>query len=124
MQNQAPQADFNYVERTFDTDLVRSILSDPELKKRGGDYVDIEAYDPANQPDLIYLTPKHNDTVLGVIVLHVLSHPICLQGHVNYLPKFWGMGLANYTKHAIQWVWDNTECSKIVAVAPDNYPEV
>jgi hypothetical protein len=112
------------IERTFDTQLVREILSDEELRKRGGKYIPVEAYDPENQQELIYLLVKDEDKVLGVILYHVFNHPICFQAHVNYLPKYWGSGLIKYTLESVDWIYSNTDCQKIVALIPEAYPEV
>lgn len=111
------------IERTYDTELVRSILSDKELLKRAG-ALPVEAYDPENQHDIIYLLPKADGYPVGVIVLHYFSSPVCFQIHVNYRPELWGSGLTKYSKMALDWVWDNTEAIKVVAFAPDQYPEV
>ena len=111
------------IERTFDTELVRSIIGDKELFRRTGDE-SINWYDPENQDDNYYLSVIRDNDVIGIILFHVTISPFCYQGHVNYLPKYWGSGLAEYTKEAIQWMFDNTNCIKVVAYAPDYYPEV
>ena len=112
------------IERTFDAKLVQSIISDEELHKRAGLRVEVSMYDPENQKDIYYLIPRRNSWVLGVIVFDLFNHPICYQGHVNYIPEKWGSGLAKYTKAAIQWMFDNTDCLKVIALATDTYPEV
>jgi len=111
------------IKRTFDTKLVRSIIGETELFKRSGDAA-IEMYDPENQPELIYLTPMRAGEVIGITVFHVFNNMFCYQGHMNYLPQYWGTWLIGHTKDAINWMFDNTECTKIVAFAPDYYPEV
>jgi RimJ/RimL family protein N-acetyltransferase len=112
-----------YIDRTYDTELVRSILSDSELLKRAGG-LPVETYDPANQQDIIYLIPKIDDNPIGVTVLHYFSSPICFQIHVNYKPEFWGHKLNRFSDMALQWVWENTDIEKVIAFAPDCYPEV
>lgn len=112
------------IERTFDTALVRSILGDDELHKRGGKYIPIDSYDPENQKHLIYLSIKRDEEVIGIILYHVFNHPICYQAHVNYLPKHWGTGLVEYTIESTKWMHENTDCKKIVALIPECYPEV
>lgn len=112
------------IERTFDTELVRSILGDEILRERGGKYVPLNAYDPELQKEMIYLSVKRNDEVIGIILYHVFNHPICWQIHVNYLPEHWGSGLSVFTRASIQWMFDNTDCQKVVALIPDCYPEV
>ena len=53
----AIQLDKNLVERTRDTELVRSILSHPELFKRSN-LANLDQLDPENQTDIIYLLVK------------------------------------------------------------------
>ena len=115
------------IERTFDTALVRSIIGNTELFKRSGcteSKVNLKFYDPENQPELIYLTPIRKGVVIGVTVFHVFNNSFCYQGHINYLPEYWGTWLVGYTKEAINFMFNNTECTKIIAFAPDYYPEV
>lgn len=112
------------IKRTYDTELVRSILNNEELRERGGKYVPVEAYDPENQKELIYLAIENKDEVIGITMFHIFNHPICYQIHVNYLPEYWGTGLVQYTIDSIKWIFENTECKKVVAIIPDSYPEV
>jgi hypothetical protein len=112
------------IERTFDTELVRSIMNDEELLKRSGDNLMAEVYDPDKQRDIYYLLPKYKGKPLGVLVCHVFISTICYQGHVNYLPKYWGKNLEIFTREAIKWMFENTDCRKLVSLAPDSYPEV
>ncbi len=112
------------IKRTFDAELVRSIIGDDELHKRAGKHVPVDVYDPENQKELYYLSVENETEVVGVIIFHIFNHAICYQGHVNYLPKYWGSGLAEHTREAIQWMFDNTDCLKVIALAPDTYPEV
>ena len=115
------------IERTFDTKLVRSIIGNAELFKRSGcieSGINLQFYDPANQPELIYLTPIRKGVVIGVTVFHAFNNVFCYQAHINYLPKYWGTWLVGYTKEAIDYMFSNTICTKIVAFVPDYYPEV
>jgi len=121
--NLAEKLDINHVDRTYDTALVRSILSNNELIERSGSN-DLSIYDPENQPDIIYLLPKSGETVIGVIIIHAFNNQICCQIHVNYLPKYWGMGLTEYSNLAVSWIFSNTDFTKVIAFAPDAYPEV
>ena len=111
------------VERTYDTKLVRSILANKRLKMRILD-APIEAFDPASQENLYYLVCKRGETAIGIVVFHAFNSLACCQGHVNYLPKYWGEDLHEYTKQAIKWMFENTDFIKIVALIPDYYAVV
>lgn len=111
------------IERTFDTDLVRSIMSNAELLKRSGGS-DVSIYDPENQPDFFYLTPMRDGVVIGVALFYNLNNAFCYQAHVNYLPDYWGTWLVGYTKEALKYMFNNTQCMKVMAFVPDYYPEV
>ena len=110
--------------RTFDTALIRDILSDPVLSARVTDKGNVEMFDPANQEQLIYLlATDEKDTVLGFVLAHMFNSPICFQFHANYLPEFWGKGLQKYSTAAVQWVFNNTDAKKAVVLCPTRYPE-
>ena len=99
-------------------------MGDAELHNRAGKYVEADKYDPENQREIYYLLASSNDTPVGVLVYHVIDNPIMYQGHLNYLPKFWGTGLEKHTIEACRWMFNNTDCQKIIGFAPDHYPEV
>jgi len=121
--NLAEKLDDVTIERTYDTDMVRFILSEKELLKRSC-AVSVDIFDPENQKDVIYLLVYVNDSIVGVNVFHMFNNEVCAQGHVNYLPEFWGSGLEKYTKLSIDWIFENTEFNKISCFAPEYYPEV
>jgi len=113
------------IQRTFDTDLVRAILSDPELKKRAGDGIEVDIFDPDKQRHIYYLlVADDNIEIIGLLVFHVLNNPIMYEGHLNYLPEHWGLSLEKYTIEGCQWMFNHTDCQKIIGFAPDYYPEV
>lgn len=113
------------IERTYDTELVRHILSDPILNSRVTQDGDVSMFDPANQPDLIYLLATGDDgEAVGFYCLHVVNSPICYQIHANMLTKYWGTGLHGYSAQAFKWMFDNTNAEKIIAFCPNIYPEV
>jgi RimJ/RimL family protein N-acetyltransferase len=111
------------VERTYDTDLVRSVFSSSRIKQRISD-VQVEEFDPASQEDLYYLACYRDDVVIGIVLFHPFNSLACCQGHVNYLKQYWGTDLHEYTKAAIKWMFENTDFIKIVALIPDFYSVV
>jgi len=121
--NLAEKLDNVIIERTYNSKLVRSILSNPELLKRSlAD--NVKRFDPKKQTDIIYLLVIKNDEIIGVNVIHRLNNDTCAQIHVNYLPEFWGTGLAEYTKITLDWVFECTDFKKVMCFAPEYYPEV
>lgn len=102
--------------------MVQEVMSTPGLIERIC-YGDVTIFDPANQPEAYYLAACHGKEVLGLLVLHPFNNEICYQAHANYLPKFWGTNLPEYTKLAIQWMFDNTRAKKIITLCPTKYPE-
>jgi len=112
-----------YVERTFDTDLIRSIISTPRLKARIGDAT-VEDFDPQNQENLYYISCVLDGSVVGFVLFHPFNSLACCQGHINFLPKFWGGALHELTRMAIDWMFEHTQFIKIVALIPDYYPLV
>lgn len=111
------------VERTFNTKVVREILSDETLKDRvtlGGD---VDMFDPEHQPQLYYILITVGGKDIGFLLFHIINNMVCYQIHANYLPRYWGMGLSSYTQMAIKWMFENTDALKIVAFCPSKYPE-
>lgn len=108
--------------RTYNTSLVQEIMSNTILLDRSGAN-DASVFDPYSQEDIYYLIPCVDKEVLGLIVCHKLD-TYKYQGHVNYLPRYLGKDLYKYTAEAIEWMFSNTECEKILALCPDVYPEV
>ena len=115
------------ITRTFDTDLIRDLLlSSSFLLERVTYDGDVTVFDPQNQEALYYLLVEGpGGGVLGFILFNMFNSTICYQGHVNYLPSSKkGYNLAKYTRDAITWMFENTECQSVIALAPENYPEV
>jgi hypothetical protein len=111
------------VERTFDTALVHSIISNPKL--RAASYgTPVEAFDPNSQPEIYYLACYRGEAVIGLVIFHPFNSLACCQGHICYLPEYWGTPLFCITALAIRWIFDKTQFIKIVALIPDRYPLV
>ena len=110
------------IERTFDTALVQGILSTPTLLRRSGVKSE-KVFDPELQTNIFFLVATEGDDVMGLVVFHAQNEG-CYQGHVNYLPDHWGESLERYTKEAIAWMFENTDCRKIFAFIPSMYPEI
>lgn len=112
------------ITRTFDTQLVREILSDPKLNKRVTRDGDVMMFDPENQRELYYLLATDGDETIGFVLYHMFNSPICFQLHLNYLSKYWGSNLDKYTKKSVDWMLENTDARKLIALCPTIYPTV
>lgn len=111
------------ITRSFNTQLIRGVFSHPELIKRVSEGYPVEVHDPDKYRQLYYLVAHKKNEVLGVVIFHKQSN-ICYQGHVNYLPMYWKDSLHKYTKEAINWMFNNAGCEKIIGYCPDYYPEI
>ncbi|MDC0529208.1 hypothetical protein OAO19_02955 [Gammaproteobacteria bacterium] len=111
--------------RTRDTNLVRSILGSEGLKEKVlGDYP-VEIFDPENQDSIYYLLAVNDERKpVGLMVCHGVDNPAMYQIHINYLKKYWGTPLTNYSIEASKWMFNNTVCEKLIGFIPDSYPLV
>lgn len=105
--------------RTEDNEIIKSVLCHPEIYNRiqedgAPNKEDFEP--PANA---MYITDSHN---IAVMVYHWASN-ITLECHIHVLPEH-RKDASKFCQLALEWAWDNTEATKIVAQIPDLYPDV
>lgn len=112
------------ITRTRDTELVRGILSSDGLRvKVLGDY-SVDIFDPETQDGMYYLLAENEIEPVGLIVCHGVDNPSMFQIHINYLKKYWGTPLIDYSIEASKWMFENTDCEKLIGFIPDAYPLV
>lgn len=110
------------IERTFDYDLVDSILTHPEIYKTIAD----DFAPPANEfktprsEEIIYLI---DDQAIGVMVYSPASQ-IVMDCHVQVLPEHRKERALAFGKAVIEWLWRETGFKKINAQIPFLYPNV
>ena len=109
------------VERTFDVDLIESVLLRPEIKaviSEDG----VDEFKP-NVNDDIWLVMSDGD-VIAVYHLQRLNG-IMLQIHANVLPEHRKQHAKETGQKALDWIVENLpEIHKVVAFIPALYPNV
>jgi RimJ/RimL family protein N-acetyltransferase len=107
------------IERTTDLAKIIKVLKNPEIFERiSEDGVSIDNWLPSLD-DAIFLTDKEN---IGLMIYHEINS-ITIECHVQVLPEHRGKAL-EFGKSAIDWAWENTKATKIVAQIPEIYPDV
>ena len=95
------------------------VLSDPDIFKT----ISEDDIGSVNLPDgPIYLCGYEPD-LIGCFILQTQSE-VTVECHVQVLPKYRDDYAEDFGKSVIQWVWDNTKATKIVAQIPYLYPNV
>ena len=107
------------VARTEDIEIIKSVLCHPEIYNRIQEdgAVSREEYEPPLTA--MYITDDQNRAVM---VYHWTSN-IALECHIHVLPEH-RKAAHEFCQLALEWAWDNTEATKIVAQIPDLYPDV
>jgi|SRR5581483_1764690 len=109
------------LERTFDVELVRSVIGHPEIKPHvlEGDDVPVPLHD-----SIYYLVAREErfadgaveDDVVGMVGFLPVNS-IAWNPHVAVLPRHRGRG-TELMALAMQWMFANTQCRKLVAYPP------
>jgi len=109
------------LERTFDVELVRSIIGHPEVKPLVLETEDVPV--PLHEA-IYYLVAKEErhadgaveDQVIGVVAF-IPVNGITWNPHIAVLPEHRGRG-TEVMAAAMQWMLVNTTCRKLVAYPP------
>jgi hypothetical protein len=103
------------IRRTFNAQIINSILNDPKVRRWIGD--DSTKGREVNYPindQIIYLTDKTN----SVLFVFVPVNSYTLDGHTAVLPNAYGDQALKSGKIAIDWIFSNTDYQKIVGATP------
>lgn len=108
------------IERTYDSDLVRAVLSHPAIapfivddKSPDPDWADVVC-----NPALYFLRPMTADRVgMGLFVLHPVNG-VTLEIHTAILPEHRGRAAYQAAKLLLQWVVENTTAQKLITHVP------
>lgn len=109
--------------RTTDIDLVRSIITDPQVYRWVSDDASPEASDfqpaPADGDGVIYVLVE-SGAARGIFAFF-RQNAATTEAHTCVLPSMWGRThLA--ARAAVAWVFENTTFLRIVTSVPDDNP--
>lgn len=106
-------------ERTQDTDLIKSIVTTPKIYQWLSDdgSPDREDYEPIMHESLWYVLAHKDEKLLGLFFLQP-HNSICWEIHTCLLPDSWGATATEAGMLVIRWVWENTQCVRIVTNVP------
>ena len=108
------------IERTHDWQLIKEIVTHPSTWPHiGDDFAPRpEDWEPNRDEHARYLLARERDSVVAMLALWPENH-ICWRAHVCVRPEFYGPKAVDAVKSILRWVWDNTECVRIVAHIPE-----
>jgi hypothetical protein len=106
--------------QTQDIDDIKSILCHPEIYDRIAEdgMPSVEEY----EPELDGVICIMDEGKKGVMLFHWVNG-ITLECHVQVLPKYRNEA-HKFGQLALEWMWDNTKATKVVAQIPELYPDV
>lgn len=113
------------IERTFDKDLIRLILTD----KRIWDSIAEDGQEAGLfEVDLnknMFLAVNSGDVCIGIYILHVFNG-CTLQIHANLLPEYRKAFATESGEKMLDWFRDNgpKQYEKLIAYIPEIYPHV
>lgn len=107
-------------ERTRDWQLIKSIVTHTRIYGSVTDDFSLprEKWEPLRDEGVFYLLVKELEEVLGVFIL-MPHNAICWDVHTCLLPKSWGERSRIATHEAIQWVFENTPCQRLITEVPE-----
>lgn len=104
-----------------DPDLIKVTITNPKIFPYVTDDGSCakEDYEP-NLESFIYVG-IYAEEYLGLFVLHQHNH-ILYEVHTCLLPDAWGEKAIAAAKLLIKWVFENTNCKRLITNVPDNNP--
>lgn len=107
------------IERISDVEYIKSCVTHPKLWKFLSDdgSGEPEKYVPPVSNSVYWLSPMEEGQRYGVFFLHPHNF-VCYEVHTCLLPMIWGR-TRECTKAAIDWVFNNTPCQRIITNVPD-----
>ena len=99
---------------------IKGILCHPEIYDRIAEdgMPNWEDY----EPDIDGVMCVMDENKIGVMLYHWVNG-ITLECHIQILPEY-RKEANKFCQLALQWAWDNTKATKIVAQIPELYPDV
>ena len=107
-------------ERTRDYELIRSIMSHRRIYPFITDDLcpAVEDFRPAHSDAIWYMLAKDEGDLLGMWIF-VPQNGICWEVHTCLLPVGWGERGARAARELAGWVWQHTECRRIITNVPE-----
>ncbi len=105
--------------RTYDAELVRSIITNPAIYGRmSDDYAPSrEDYVPAAPDAVAYVLVEVDEQPKGVWALVPQSRTLW-EVHTALLPDIWGTVAKQAAPLLLDWVWSNTTCQRLFTMVP------
>lgn len=105
-----------------DRDMVDKILKDPEIYKHLGDDGSLPAENFTSlylltNPMIYMLKAIIEDDIAGLIGFYPRNF-VSYDIHITVLPQYRGKTGVEVMKKAIDWMFENTPCRKVIANAP------
>lgn len=104
------------IKRTFDKDVIDSVLKHPSIKPFIGDDQSGDVEFPVID-HIYYLAAWEGDTIAGIFVVFGING-ITADAHSSILPGFYGEKAREAGREAIRWVFMNTGFHKINGSTP------
>jgi RimJ/RimL family protein N-acetyltransferase len=108
-------------ELTRDMAAVRAVITHPKIWANVIDDFSParEDFQPIDSDFILYVLPKEDERILGVVAFEMRSH-IVFEMHPVLLPEtWWQWGKAKEaTLGAMNWIWENTQAERIIGCVP------
>lgn len=103
-------------ERTTDLELVRWILTRPEIYPHiGDDYAPpVEQFTPNADPRIWWVVARSDGQPMGLFLFLPISQ-VCWEAHVSMLRWAWGPLAMRAVEGVIPWIFDHTTAQRLVA---------
>lgn len=106
------------VVRLFDVDVIRRTMLHPRIYPHV-----IDDNSPAPE-DYVPMLPEHvyylgifDGEYLGLFLFHP-HNSVCFEAHTCLLPAAWGRPSSECAKAAVQWMFENTPCRRVITNVP------
>jgi RimJ/RimL family protein N-acetyltransferase len=106
-------------ERTYDWELIKKIVTHPKVWPHISDDFTPkpEGWSTPQSPAIIYMLIKDSSDIIGLMIFHP-ENAVCLETHICMLPIAYGERTREAVRGALQWIWDNTNCRRVVGRIP------
>lgn len=106
-------------ERSFDYNLIREILTHPQVYPHISDDGSPPApeFQPLQSEAVWYIVVRDGEEILGMWMLHP-HNSVCWECHMCYLPPAWGSRASLAGRMLPEWVWEHISCRRIIGNVP------